>query len=802
MGLIGIWCMHFIGNRAISMHEGESELQLVYNAGFNTLSVFLPVIGLTIAFSTAEFQAHSPLLHWALLACTGIFAGLSIVGMHYMGNFGITNYTIEYGPQYLIASVLIAIGDCLGVLVIFYTWREKWINSWWKRLLCASLLSGGVTSMHFTASTGCIYKLKHFTNRGSLMARNIQVIVAGALCGTAALTVFGVLFFTQYRARILKGRSQKVMLACAIFDPQGRIMVTTEGVLPAREITNRYHHCSFNEEFDTQHPVFEWIFRVTRNWDGVNDLIPRMKSHLGALRDESSEDSRPTSSASSAVYDPETYSDYSIIFRERFCTAAASLATAMGLPLDRLGVLYDKIVDTGTLPTERSSRRNAVADNKMDDDVEAALQPGVFGQGQLLFLVRQLTYEEADKLLNAGFRFSSTQHVGRNIAGTMQIPLSTFEAHAGGLKRFVDSHERQQKTGTYLTMFTLIGKPNNRGFDVAVKRTDESQLPDAQLFPYWPEPWQMEFLKRLDGHKLSSCVMYLEEKLSNIDHCDPGEGHLASSLLLAIRRLCQQVPESWCRDARFLAKPLYAHYAQNARGRSVPVMLYSFITVADLHSSTTDNSASVTRIPLSFFAVRQRCYIGSPDHMVLAREIHQEFGPLLARRFVLPRPTRSKRYSHLRKITTGGPSSSARSTSSDGYDESDGIELTHSDDLAGKKSSGTAISGTTTVTVREDRGRRRSSALAHTRSNGSSSNNSRDNILGGILVNSETVIRTTDRDDAKLNSSTDLCIGGVSGGAGVKVACGTAKAEETFVDELMAATRARFMPKSAAYSHY
>ncbi|KAK0901885.1 hypothetical protein LTR57_019945 [Friedmanniomyces endolithicus] len=94
MGLVGIWCMHFIGNRAIVLANGDSRMQLVYNSGYTTLSVFLPIIGLTLAFSAAEYPSKSKVLHWCALICTGTFAGLSVVGMHYIGNFGISNYTL------------------------------------------------------------------------------------------------------------------------------------------------------------------------------------------------------------------------------------------------------------------------------------------------------------------------------------------------------------------------------------------------------------------------------------------------------------------------------------------------------------------------------------------------------------------------------------------------------------------------------------------------------------------------------------------------------------------------------------
>ena len=36
-------------------------------------------------------------------------------------------------------------------------------------------------------------------------------------------------------------RAQQVVLACAIFDPEGRLMVTPEGLMPCRKITDSYN---------------------------------------------------------------------------------------------------------------------------------------------------------------------------------------------------------------------------------------------------------------------------------------------------------------------------------------------------------------------------------------------------------------------------------------------------------------------------------------------------------------------------------------------------------------------------------
>ncbi len=61
----------------------------------------------------------------------------------------------------------------------------------------------------------------------------------------------------------------------------------------------------------------------------------------------------------------------------------------------------------------------------------------------------------------------------------------------------------------------------------------------------------------------------------------------------------------------------------------------------------------------------------------------------------------------------------------------------------------------------------------------------------GILVNSETVIKSDSKSDYSL-ASKQL-------GLGVNVAVGTARQEDTFVDVLMEVTRTRFMPAKIGY---
>merc|ERR1719487_1923701 len=115
-----------------------------------------------------------------------------------------------------------------------------------------------------------------------------------------------------------------------------------------------------------------------------------------------------------------------------------------------------------------------------------------------MFLTRRLTYEDRDKLFNAGYKFGSVQQIGRNIAETMQIPLPALEVHLENLNRFLETSSSVDKPGTWLNFFGLIPRPNGKGFDVGVKQGNQDQLPDAPLLLEEPEQWQAEFLERLD----------------------------------------------------------------------------------------------------------------------------------------------------------------------------------------------------------------------------------------------------------------------------------------------------------------
>jgi NO-binding membrane sensor protein with MHYT domain len=177
LGLVAIWCMHFIGNRAIILGNNEPQLQLAYNGGFTALSAFLPIIFLLVAFSLFELRHPSDTLFWPILVGAGFIAGLSITGMHYVGNFGINNYQLHNPAPYVIGAAAIAIVASIIALALFFYFRERWVNSFPKRMLSALLLATAVSGMHWLASVGTTYTLKR-TIMLQTDNRNVNLIVA------------------------------------------------------------------------------------------------------------------------------------------------------------------------------------------------------------------------------------------------------------------------------------------------------------------------------------------------------------------------------------------------------------------------------------------------------------------------------------------------------------------------------------------------------------------------------------------------------------------------------------------------
>jgi hypothetical protein len=63
-------------------------------------------------------------------------------------------------------------------LTLFFYFKERWINSLPRRLVCSCLLAGAVSGMHWVASVGTTYTLLNATPYASGSGRDTTLIVA------------------------------------------------------------------------------------------------------------------------------------------------------------------------------------------------------------------------------------------------------------------------------------------------------------------------------------------------------------------------------------------------------------------------------------------------------------------------------------------------------------------------------------------------------------------------------------------------------------------------------------------------
>jgi hypothetical protein len=324
---------------------------------------------------------------------------------------------------------------------------------------------------------------------------------------------------------------------------------------------------------------------------------------------------------------------YSIIFRELFCVAAAALAERMHIPVQNLGILYDTIMATGKDSTEPKRYWNLLPLRRMClEDVEPGQTGGIiYGRGQVLFVVRQVNESEAIRLTSAGFRFANVNHVGGIIARSMQITLQELTAAVSRLHYYCRKPSKLVKDATYLACFAVRApvraiRTSVPKWEILVPKDLSSELPAVELSPVPLKTWQMEHLRRFDGKSVNQCLHNLNQMR---EYASDEHEVFLQRIQSAILALVETVPEPFFSSALFCAKPFKVP-CQEADGAVGQATIMCFCIIPDVHTITL-RSDRLRYIPLSFFKVRQRLHRNAPDHGVLTRAIHQEFGSFLFR---------------------------------------------------------------------------------------------------------------------------------------------------------------------------
>lgn len=360
-----------------------------------------------------------------------------------------------------------------------------------------------------------------------------------------------------------------------------------------------------------------------------------MRNHLravGIMKDRISLPS--TMDTLNPSEDGEVEGDYSVIFREYFCVAADELAATLDIPLNDLGVLYNGILTTGSYGTDLNRKKKFLGQARRSADVESGLMyPGMFGRGQLLFVVRSVDKIEALRLKSAGYRFANVSNVTEIIARAMRAPHADIVDTMERLRLYAQPPTNAGSPGaTFLACFAIRAsvKTAHRNWEILVPTKQPGDLPKVELGHGPLLPWQLEKLSKLDGLSISQSIGYLNNIASECGIVD--EKEFMEHLLDQITNLTRQVPEDFFQQAVFCAQPVTAPSLGEERQGLKP-QIFAFCIIPDVHGASVKSTA-VTYMPLSFFQCIQRVYKRSPDHAILAQRIHREFGAILSHKDV------------------------------------------------------------------------------------------------------------------------------------------------------------------------
>ncbi|KAJ5619996.1 hypothetical protein N7510_003980 [Penicillium lagena] len=602
MGGIGIWCMHFIGNRAVVLGDGSPEIQILYNVAFTGTSFVLPVVVLLIAFYAIGGEEKAGYIR---ILAGGLLTGSSVCGMHYVGQLGIANYKCSYRVANVVGSAIIAIFSSTTALGIFFRWRASWTDSWWRRGICAFLLAGAVSGMHWTAAAGTSYRerdesLKH----GTQLSRGQVVIICSVLACVSCVILSACAIVAGGNRRRSTNRAHQLVLACAYFDPAGRVMVTPQALLPSRKIVDHYIGRTFKDDDLTRtHPTFLWAFRASRNWTTIKELVPLMQTRL----ESEGRAIQKHVLSRGVVLDKETelQTDFDTLFKQLFCVTAQDLSTELRVPLQDLGMLYDDVLTTA-IPVSRISRAMG----------RSSLRTG---KGQLMFSVRQLQKYDATRLASLGFRFATIEHVTSMLSRRIHVPESSLLHNLRDMRDYASS-KRGFGEGVHLTSFIMRPTIHDH-FEVLTAKGTGNPLPSATLPMKQLQVQHLELLSHMEGWSMSHCLKYLES-----ENLDLSMASFRDHLVGAITSLSKCLPEDIASAARLSSRPLTAPCNTLTLPAEDRIQhrctLLAFCVVGSLNTQISNPDFTFT--PLRLFRVQQQANDDATDRDAFIRELGQE----------------------------------------------------------------------------------------------------------------------------------------------------------------------------------
>lgn len=375
------------------------------------------------------------------------------------------------------------------------------------------------------------------------------------------------------------------------------------------------------------------------------DLVPGMQRNVQSGREGKL--SRPSTAATNSDFGiGGQVEDYDTYFKQLFCVAAYDLAASILSSLEDIGVLFGEILSTGTISkstTLKGFPKLRRTGSSSLNSAERGSSLFSFGRGQVLVLVRQVTSEEAGKLLGAGYRFATIAHIVDYLARSMEItrqellPKLIWMRDSAGKEMLLEA-------GVHLACFA-VRPVFRKGFDILVRKDAKGLLPTVRLPGCKLNRCQFNFLQRLDGVTVATCLHKLRRKSIATSQ---EEEQFCRQFFEALSKLALQLGDPFFHQAKLTARVLVAPCRQVGCGpRLEYASVIAFRVITDVHTVGNINSR-FEYVPANFFITYQRVYRGSSYNQRFAQNVVSEFGEKVLRADVEARSAISRQGSFYR----------------------------------------------------------------------------------------------------------------------------------------------------------
>lgn len=330
LGGVGIWCMHFIGMVALTLHRADTgdTVDIGYDPGLTVGSLVVSVAVVAVGFYLSGDQVLGGRWLRARIVATGVIGGSGVAAMHYMGMLAmmVSSASVTWNGGIIFASIIIGIAVVTLALSIFF---HPFFRSYWQRsnlLLVAtsSIMGLGVIAMHYTGMQAASWTydaaVPYVEPSNYLTTTTLLAIILPLACVSCIVLIVVQLLLYRQRRSLLSDllQTQALTLLAIVIDPSGKRLLCEGSVLapPSVKIADSYY--SDRASFDRLNVDFLRMLKASFSWPSAQ----RYLQHLQQLRDK-----RQMSAAALQLH-------------TKFLTAADTLAAKLSLPLTAMGVLF------------------------------------------------------------------------------------------------------------------------------------------------------------------------------------------------------------------------------------------------------------------------------------------------------------------------------------------------------------------------------------------------------------------------------------------------------------------------------